>query len=73
MADKVYKKIEVTGCSTVSFEKAIEVALAKAGGSVRGISWFEVKELRGAPAGGATFAPSKRPTMGAGSRWLSRP
>jgi flavin-binding protein dodecin len=47
MADKVFKKIELTGCSTDSYEKAIEAALAKAGDSVHGISWFEVKELRG--------------------------
>lgn len=48
MSGKVYKKIEVIGCSGESIEKAIELALAKAGETVRNISWFEVKEIRGA-------------------------
>ena len=47
MADKVFKKISVTGCSTDSFERACEVALEKASESLRGVSWFEVKEFRG--------------------------
>ena len=29
MADRVYKKIRLTGCSTKSIEKAVEVALAE--------------------------------------------
>jgi len=48
MSGKVYKKIEVVGCSGDSIEKAIEIALAKASESVRNISWFEVREIRGA-------------------------
>jgi flavin-binding protein dodecin len=48
MSGKVYKKIEVVGCSDDSIEKAIEIALAKASESVRNISWFEVREVRGA-------------------------
>jgi flavin-binding protein dodecin len=47
MADKVFKKISVTGCSSDSYERAIEVAIEKASESVRGIAWFEVQELRG--------------------------
>jgi flavin-binding protein dodecin len=47
MADKVFKKISVTGCSDQSYERAIEVAVEKASESVHGLSWFEVKELRG--------------------------
>ena len=53
MADKVYKKIRVTGCSTESYERAIEVAVRKAGESLRGMAWFEVAELRGAISEGA--------------------
>ena len=45
---KVYKKIEVVGCSDESIEKAIEAALAKAGETVHGMAWFEVMETRGA-------------------------
>ena len=47
MADKVFKTISVTGCSDKSFEKAVEIAVRKASDSVHGLSWFEVKELRG--------------------------
>jgi flavin-binding protein dodecin len=47
MADKVFKKISVTGCSSESFEKAIEIAVEKASVSLRSLGWFEVKELRG--------------------------
>jgi len=48
MSDKVYKKIEVVGCSTKSMQNAVELAVAKASESLRGLSWFEVKEIRGA-------------------------
>ncbi len=48
LSDKVYKKIRVVGCSSKSFEKAVELAVSKAGGSVHGIAWFEVIEFRGA-------------------------
>ena len=47
MAEKVFKKISVTGCSNESFEKAVEVAVEKASESLRGLAWFEVKEFRG--------------------------
>lgn len=47
MADKVFKKISVVGCSSESYEKAVEAGLNKAGESLRGLAWFEVKELRG--------------------------
>ncbi len=47
MADRVYKKIEVTGCSTESIEKAVQLAVGKAGENLHGLSWFEVKEIRG--------------------------
>ncbi|MEW6336859.1 MAG: dodecin [Acidobacteriota bacterium] len=48
MADKVYKKLDVVGCSAESIEKAVAVAVAKASETLRGLSWFEVKEIRGA-------------------------
>ena len=47
MADKVFKKIAVTGCSSESYEKAIEAAVNKASESLRGVAWFEVTEFRG--------------------------
>ncbi len=48
MSEKVYKKVEVVGCSGESVENAIALAVEKASESVRGLSWFEVKEIRGA-------------------------
>jgi flavin-binding protein dodecin len=47
MAERVFKKISVTGCSSESFEKAIENAVEKTSQSLRGLAWFEVKEFRG--------------------------
>ncbi len=48
MADKVYKKVRVTGCSSEGYDKAIEAAVRKASESLRGLAWWEVTELRGA-------------------------
>ena len=53
VSDKVYKKIRVVGCSADSFEKAVELAVAKASETIHGISWFEVSEIRGAVRDGA--------------------
>ena len=53
MADIVYKKITVTGCSTDSYERAIEAAVEKASQSLRGLAWFEVTEFRGGIRDGA--------------------
>ncbi|TWT83119.1 hypothetical protein CA13_45820 [Planctomycetes bacterium CA13] len=47
MPNRVYKKIEVTGTSTISIEEAVQSALKHASQSVRGLSWFEVLETRG--------------------------
>lgn len=48
MSSKVYKQITVTGCSDASYERAIEVAIAKAADTVHALAWFEVTDLRGA-------------------------
>jgi flavin-binding protein dodecin len=53
MSDKVYKKIEVVGCSANGIENAVKLAVAKASESLRGLSWFEVKEIRGAVRDGS--------------------
>ena len=53
MPDIVYKKITVTGCSTDSYERAIETAVEKASQSLRGLAWFEVTEFRGGIRDGA--------------------
>jgi flavin-binding protein dodecin len=47
MADRVYKKIEVVGTSSMNLEDAIQNAVAKSSETVRNVSWFEVSEIRG--------------------------
>ncbi len=52
MAEPVFKKIELVGSSAESFSDATANAVAKAGESVRNMSWFEVTEQRGSIADG---------------------
>ena len=47
MQDHVYKVIELVGSSDTGIDDAIEVAIAKAGSSLRHLRWFEVKQIRG--------------------------
>lgn len=47
MPEHIYKKIELTGSSTVGIQEAIENAVAKASQSIHGMRWFEVVETRG--------------------------
>lgn len=46
-ADKTYKLIELVGVSETSAEDAIQNALEQASQSLKGLAWFEVKEMRG--------------------------
>jgi dodecin len=48
MVDPTFKKLEIVGTSTESFAKASANAVAKAGETLKGMSWFEVVEMRGA-------------------------
>jgi flavin-binding protein dodecin len=45
--DKVYKVIEVVGCSAKSYQDAIQNAVTEAAKTLTGLAWFEVKEMRG--------------------------
>jgi len=47
-----YKLITVAGTSPVSFAKAAEAAVKSAGKTLRGLGWFQVKEMRGRIAKG---------------------
>jgi flavin-binding protein dodecin len=47
MTDHIYKKIELTGSSTVGIQDAIEKAISKASQTIRDMRWFEVVETRG--------------------------
>ena len=44
---KTYKIIEIVGTSGVSYEEAINSAIAEASKSLKGLSWFEVVQMRG--------------------------
>ena len=48
MSGKVFKKIQVVGCSDESFKDAVQIAVSKASESLHGVSWFEVAEFHGA-------------------------
>jgi len=45
--DRTYKKIELVGISTESYEQAIRNAIGKAAETIHGLAWFEVIEQRG--------------------------
>ncbi|MGR8979886.1 MAG: dodecin [Gammaproteobacteria bacterium] len=47
MSDHIYKKIELTGSSTVGLQQAIENAIGRASQTVQNMRWFEVVETRG--------------------------
>jgi len=47
MSEHVYKKIELTGSSTVGIQEAIENAINKAAQTIHDMRWFEVIETRG--------------------------
>jgi len=47
MPDHIYKKIELTGSSTVGIQEAIENAVSKAAKTIHDMRWFEVVETRG--------------------------
>ena len=47
MTDHIYKKIELTGSSSVSIQEAIENAVARASKTIHDLRWLEVIETRG--------------------------
>ena len=45
--DRTYKLIELVGISEKGLDDAVKNAVAAAGKTLKGLSWFEVQELRG--------------------------
>ena len=45
--EHTYKIIELVGTSPNGLEKAIENAISAANESLKGLDWFEVREIRG--------------------------
>ncbi|MEN3976956.1 dodecin [Emcibacter sp. SYSU 3D8] len=52
MSSPVYKKVTLIGTSRQSIEGAVQNAVATASKSLRHLSWFEIKQVRGHIAGG---------------------
>jgi dodecin len=52
MPDKTFKLIELVGSSEESIQQAVRNAIKRASASIKGISWFEVTQVRGQVAGG---------------------
>jgi len=47
MAGRTYKLIELVGTSDVGVTEAINEAIGKAAETLKGLDWFEVKQIRG--------------------------
>ena len=45
--DKVFKIIEIVGTSKESYDDAIRTAIVQAAKTVKGMSWYQVLEMRG--------------------------
>lgn len=47
MPDKTFKLVELVGSSDQSIQQAVRNAVKRASVSVKGLSWFEVTQIRG--------------------------
>jgi flavin-binding protein dodecin len=47
VAGHIYRKTEVVGTSQSVISDAIQAAVARASQTLKGLDWFEVKEIRG--------------------------
>jgi flavin-binding protein dodecin len=52
MPDKTFKLVELVGSSDQSIQQAVRNAIKRASKSIKGISWFEVTQIRGNVADG---------------------
>jgi len=52
MAGNIYRKTEVVGTSQAGIDDAIQAAVSRASQTLKGLDWFEVKEVRGTIADG---------------------
>ncbi len=50
--ERVYKKVELVGVSSKSFDDAVNNAIEKASKTLHGLAWFEVTEHHGRIADG---------------------
>jgi flavin-binding protein dodecin len=47
VAGNIYRKTEVVGTSQAGIDEAIQAAVGRAAQTLKGLDWFEVKEIRG--------------------------
>jgi flavin-binding protein dodecin len=52
MPDKTFKLVELVGVSDQSIQQAVRNAVKRASVSLKGLSWFEVTQIRGLIADG---------------------
>lgn len=52
MPDKTFKLVELVGSSDESIQQAVRNAIKRASVSLKGLSWFEVTQIRGQIANG---------------------
>lgn len=52
MPDKTFKLVELVGVSEDSIQQAVRNAVKRASVSLKGLSWFEVTQIRGLIADG---------------------
>ena len=51
--DKTFKLVEIVGTSDESIQQAVRNAIKRASTTLKGISWFEVTQVRGQVSDGA--------------------
>ena len=47
MAERVYRLTEIVGTSPEGLDAAIRTGIKRAAGTLHGLDWFEVSEIRG--------------------------
>lgn len=52
MSDHVYRITELVGSSSESIEDAVRGAIGRASQTLKGLDWFQVKEVRGTVSDG---------------------
>ena len=52
MPDKTFKLVELVGSSEESIQQAVRNAIKRASVTLKGLSWFEVTDIRGQIANG---------------------
>jgi dodecin len=52
MPDKTFKLVELVGVSDQSIQQAVRNAIKRASVTLKGLSWFEVTDIRGQIADG---------------------